>query len=75
MVKAFDYFDSNRSGRISRSELMLGFERRHMPLSPAGVDVLWSKADTSRDGFLEIGEFQKIFGADYSEYVDSLAQS
>eukprot|EP00951_Prasinocladus_malaysianus_P008580 scaffold62380_cov54-Prasinocladus_malaysianus.AAC.1 len=60
MQKVFQVFDKNHNGNVSRAEFKLSCEELNCPLSPAGLDYFWSKADTSSDGNLDFAEFCKV---------------
>ena len=69
MVKVFQIFDANYSGRVSRSEFGMGCEKMNCPLTPAGQEVLWSKCEQDGNDFVDYAEFCKIFAADYKDYL------
>ena len=70
MVKVFQIFDSNHSGRISRAEFSLGCQKMNCPLSSAGVEVYWNKCDASGNDYIEFAELCKMFAADYRDYLE-----
>ena len=78
MQKVFLLFDANNSGRICRSEFQLACEKLNCPLTPAGTEVMWRKAEASGHEFVEFDELCRMFTADYKDYMTNsqkLAQS
>lgn len=67
--KAFRMFDINNDNRISRSEFKLTMEKYNCPLSPAGLDMMWSKAESSGSIFIDYPKFCKVIDADYADYT------
>ena len=69
MVKVFQIFDANYSGRVSRAEFAMGCEKLNCPLTPAGLEVFWSKCERDGSSFVEYNEFCRMFAADYRDYI------
>ena len=62
MFKAFQYIDTDRSGRLSKKEIARALDLWNIPLSDAKLDKMMAGCDQDDDG-----------GISYEEFVDALA--
>jgi hypothetical protein len=62
MYKAFQYIDTDRSGRLSKKEIARALDLWNIPLSDAKLDKMMAGCDQDDDG-----------GISYEEFVDALA--
>ena len=60
---AFDAFDDDRDGVLTRSEIAKAARALGQPLSEAQVAALVESADTNRDGVLDFDEWQRVLRA------------
>lgn len=58
---AFDAFDKDRDGFISRDEFKVAFKEMHLGLTVHEIDEMLKEIDTSRDGRISYQEFITVF--------------
>ena len=63
LFKAFQYFDLDRSGRLSRKEIARVLDLWNIPIDDRKLDLLMSKSDEDGDG-----------GVSYEEFVDNFVR-
>ena len=78
------YFDTDNSGTVSRSELNEGFKKMHVVLNEALIKNLFSILDQNNDDEISVSEFEAVFAQalgpkveeeeyDYEQEAEALA--
>jgi len=70
--KAFEKFDANGSGRVSRGEFRREIESLGLDVSPAEVDGILDRFDKDKDGSLDYREFVSFFADEQNAETQGL---
>jgi calmodulin len=60
IMACFQFFDQDRDGRISQTELEQVITRFDTRLSPKEIKEMMRTADINRDGFIDFNEFKQL---------------
>jgi len=69
--EVFEFFDSDQSGSIDKTEFFLAMQKLGLPAPASEVDKMVAQYDTNGNELLEFDEFKELLGASIQRRLDN----